>query len=442
MQLSGWRVPGVVAMRTWSVGDVASNHVIGWVALFATYAVVPLLPVFRGRWHLIGLVWVLLTAHHAVALINTFVFTVPLAGQDARGFYMWGVYSSVGDPWRFGVGAMFYKELLAGVFRLVGPSHLLAHQLSIFMFLFSCAVLARIVELLGAARYTAPTLFVYAFWPASLILFSIPMREAYQTLFFMLAVYLGLRYHLEKPRRAIHLGGALVSALVMGLFHKGLIVYAVFLVPLLLFWPIRDGRRPEGDPVYRKHRLYAAMALLVAAVGLTVISVQYRVTGTNIFRYVITGEIVGHVVRSRQKALERSARTYYGGVMDLSSPVRAVTSTSAIVGHYLFAPYPSQIERRADLLVAMESWARMLLLVIVAARWFRARGSDRSIITFMMAIYFSIAFVWAMGTNNFGTSLRHNQTHNWILCALAVPILAAWMERGVRRLAARGSSGS
>ena len=419
------------------MADVFVYHVIAWLLLVASYFMVPCFPVFLRRRSLIPVIWCLLTAHHAVAVINTFVFTVPLAGADARGFYLWAAYLSVDDPSGFGIGAPFYGNLLGMAFRVAGTSHLLAHQLSILAFLFSCAVLVRIVEYLGAGRHAAVVLWVYGLWPPFLILSSIPMREIYQTLFLMTAVLMGLKYHYAYPRRWRFLAGVAVAALAMGLFHRGLIVYALALIALLALWPIRGSGDAGGTPMRMKHKLAGLGLFLMIVAALVVLSTRYSVPGLNVFRMVATGEIVEYTADVRERAGGQEARTFYGAELDLTSPLRFTTSAGAILGNYLFAPWPHQVRKAMDLPVFMEAVVRMMLVVIICARWFRARDDERSVMTLLMAVYFSLAVVWALGTHNYGTAWRHNQTHNWLLFVLGIPVIMEWLHRkmGVPRIA-------
>ncbi len=419
------------------MADVFFYHVIAWLLLVASYFMVSCFPVFLRRRSLIPVIWCLLTAHHAVAVINTFVFTVPLAGADARGFYLWAAYLSFDDPAGFGIGAPFYGNLLSLAFRVAGTSHLLAHQLSILAFLFSCAVLVRIVEYIGAGRHAVVVLWVYGLWPPFLILSSIPMREIYQSLFLMTAVLMGLKYHYAYPRQWRFLIGLAAAAVAMGLFHRGLIVYALALIPLLAFWPIRGSGDAGGTRMRMKHKLAGLGVFLLVAAALVALSTRYPVPGLNVFRMIATGEIVEYTTDIRVSAGRQEARTFYGAELDLSSPLRFASSAGSILGNYLFAPWPHQVQKVVDLPVFMESVIRMLLLAIICARWFRVRGDERSVLSLLMAVYVSITVMWALGTHNYGTAWRHNQTHNWILFVLGIPVIMEWLHRkaGVPRIA-------
>jgi len=406
------------------------NDWCGWLILVVTYMVVPCFGLLRRRAHLIPVIWILLTAHHAVAIANTYLFSVPLASVDARNFYRWSEIVATFNMTEHGIGSATYVNWLAWVFQWVGPSHFLAHQLSVVAFLLSCLVLIRIMDLQGEGRYAGVVLLVYGLWPAALMLTSVPMREAYQTLFFMLACYMGLKFQLLHTGKIAAVIGLCASAMLMGLLHKGLIVYAMFLIPLMILWPMPNPGCPGASRKTLKLWMAAMTLFLLVAVPVVYLSLRYEIKGLHVVTSLAKGEIVEFTMDYREvKPYEDMPRTYYNLDLDMGSPLRFAYSSAMILFYYLFSPFPNQVENRLDLLVGLEAAVRFVLLAIILARWWSLRGRARSVLTLWLVIYFSMAFIWAMGTITFGTALRHHQVQNWILIMISVPILSQGVVR-------------
>jgi hypothetical protein len=68
--------------------------------------------------------------------------------------------------------------------------------------------------------------------------------------------------------------------------------------------------------------------------------------------------------------------------------------------------------------------------------WFRAEGIQRRIWGLLLVIYFSMTFLWAIGTVNYGTSIRHHVLTNWIIIILGGPVLIDFVLRQFRKKSA------
>ncbi len=147
-------------------------------------------------------------------------------------------------------------------------------------------------------------------------------------------------------------------------------------------------------------------------------------------RAVAQGEGLDYVERYLDSSVR--ARATYGVLLDTSSWVSlALTSIPTIV-YYLFAPFPWQVHNVVDLYAAFESVLRLVLIVFSVKAWRDAKGPARRICGFLLLLYFSMAFLWALGTINYGTSIRHHMVHFWIIVVLGVPPLMVFIKRMAR----------
>jgi hypothetical protein len=127
--------------------------------------------------------------------------------------------------------------------------------------------------------------------------------------------------------------------------------------------------------------------------------------------------------RERSDVAAALSRATYVVVMDFSS-FFAITQTSFLLYvHYLFAPFPWQIESVLDFFAFLESFLRMVLIYFSVKHWLSAYGLKRRLIGFMLILFFSMSFMWALGTTNYGTAVRHNLLSWWILAVVGTPLL-------------------
>jgi len=384
------------------------------------------LPVFsyelRKNRSLIFGYWFVILLHQIVAFTNAFLFTTLGAGADASAFHKIGVGLAQSGEFSFSIGAKFYTSILGIVYWLFGSSHFLGDQLSVLAFALSCIVLLKILRQLDLLDYQLPVLLLFGALPTMVLLGSITMRESYQVLFFMLAVYFGMKMLLKGGinRNFIAL---ILSAFVMGLFHKGLIVYMSFLIVLFMVFSL--------DPaIYlwriKKLRLLLLLTLPILFMGL-LLMVKLQIPGVVALSALANMNVGEYILDYRETAAV--ARATYAVVFDLSSSFAFILSTLVLYLYYLFAPFPWQVGGVLDAYAATESIMRMILLYYAIKHWRNAYGSQRRLLGLMLILFFSMTFLWAMGTTNYGTAMRHHMLTWWILVVVGLPPLIESMRR-------------
>lgn len=395
------------------------------VALFVFVAVFTM-PVFacelrKNRSILFGY-WFVIVLHQAVAFTNAFWFTTLGADADAATFHRIGMELTQSGSFSFNIGSQFYENLLGVVYWLFGPSHFLGEQLSILAFSLSCVVLIKILRQLGLLYCQVPVLLVFGGLPTMVLLGSITMRESYQVLFFMLAVYFGIKMHLKGGinHNFIFL---ILSALVMGLFHKGLIAYMLFLIFLFMAFSLKPTSHLWQ---IKKLHLSLLFVLPVFIVGLLAM-VKLQLSGLGALSALANLEAVEYAENYRGQSVV--ARATYGVELDLSSVLAFIFSAFTLYFYYLFSPFPWQIGGVLDAYAALESILRMVLLYYSVKHWRTASGVQRRLLGLMLILFLSMSFLWAMGTTNYGTAMRHHMLSWWILVVVGMPPFVAAAHR-------------
>jgi prepilin signal peptidase PulO-like enzyme (type II secretory pathway) len=131
----------------------------------------------------------------------------------------------------------------------------------------------------------------------------------------------------------------------------------------------------------------------------------------------------------RSNSIKVLGRASYGIVVDNSSYPAAVYSIIKIYIHYLFAPFPWQVGGLSDLYASMESIMRMILIYFSVKQWCYAKDSQRRLLGLMLILYFSMTFMWSLGTTNYGTSIRHHMLSWWVIVIVGIPPLMEKLSR-------------
>ena len=372
---------------------------------------------FRKKWKDNNLTFALcfvLAMHHVIALTNTYLFTFKGADADAHRFHRLAVEWAASGKLSVTGGAEFYQQLLGIFYRIFSQSHLFGEELSIIAFLFSCLVLIKLIDLISLKKYQVGLLLMFGLLPANLVLCSVTLRESYQILFFMLAVYWGLRFHLGPTKGAMIF--CVFSAIIMGCFHRALILYMLFLLPVLFLWfPKQVSSSPDSRWRFSRKRFIVIGVILILITGILITGVLLDIKGLEALASVFSGKGLKYAVDYRARLMfEKSpdARANYGIMLDVSSPISLMKSVWLIYIYYLFAPFPWQIINWLDVYAFTESFLRFILILFSIISWYRAEGLQRSIWGLLLIIYFSMILLWSTGTINYGTSIRHHILSN------------------------------
>ena len=290
------------------------------------------------------------------------------------------------------------------------------------------------MELLHVQHGKGFIILLFRALPTTISYGTVPMREPYQILFFVLACYGLLRFRLSG--RPLHLIVAMGFALLMGLLHKGLIIYAPFLVTIMLFLRVdrdRPGARPARGRVYL-HR-FAAIALAIGFVAAMSSAARELegVHGAEILTAATRGGLVDLAVGQRDDEALTAGRTAYGAALNTDFPVAFVYSAVVLFLYYMLTPFPWQVRSIMDIYAFAEVILRVLTLLAIFRMWRRGGPVPPQIVTLLMIIYFSMAFLWATGTSNWGTATRHHMLHQWLLLLLGVPALIQSLPGFARR---------
>lgn len=407
----------------------------GWLLIFLSFFIVyKFWKVKKDKKLTIAIGFVLLL-HHFMAIINAYFFTFPGAEPDPVNFQGLAIEWAAGGKLLLSVGTNFYAQLLGIFYRIFGPSQLFGEELSILAFLLSCFILIKIIELLNISKYTVLLLLIYGLLPTNLTFCSKILRESYQILFFMLSVYWGLRFHIKPAKGAMIF--CVFSALIMGFFHKALILYALFLVPFLfLFFPQPVSGSLNNRRRFLKCRWISVGLVLIIVVGIFIIGDLNNVKGLGVTGAFLSGKGLKYAAEYRTKLMFENApnaRANYGIMLDTSSVFTFIRSTLLMFLYYLFAPFPWQVTNWLDLYGVAESLLRLLLITFSIISWYRTDGIQRRIWGLLLVIYFSMTFLWAVGTVNYGTSIRHHILTNWIIIILGGPVLIDFLLRQFRK---------
>ena len=367
---------------------------------------------------------VVMGAHAAVCIVDGLVAITFGAEADAYGFHEWAMrfaWTHAIDPDLVPAPFNTYTHFLGYVYRYLGTSLFLGNAVSVLGVALSCLLFAKVLRLTGVTR-RAGVLLLFGLLPSGVMFMSVTLREPFQQLFVLLALYAMLRMRGDARWFLV----VLVAAVGMALSHQGLGLYAGFFIASILTW--------TAGGALRRGSWFRFVGTLVVAAGVLVVSTQIP-AGKGALEAFQQGQSFEYADSYRRLGESIESRTTYGLQLDASSPVGLVRTLPIVFLEYMFAPLPWQVGSTLDLEALFESLLRLMLIVAGVVRWRRARGAERSQLSLLLGLYFGMEFLWSLGTINWGTAIRHHLPGYAILVVIGGPPLvhgvSDWLRRAV-----------
>lgn len=370
-----------------------------------------------------------LSLHHTVAIGNGFFGPLPGGDADALMFQQLAKEWAHSGKWTFALGSQFYVQFLGTLYRFTGASFFAGCEISVLFFIFSCWLLVKIMEIISVPQNVMwLVMLFFGCLPPVLAFTSVPLRDIQELFFLLSAVYCGLRLHLYKHNMMAIL--CVCSAGLMGMFHNGLFVYSAFATFLLLTARISAKTIHIKNLTLTKTQCLGislvAFAIIAGTLWFTLVGGDYRQQYTNISS---TG--IGNFLKSYHETAHRArieSRANYYVAIDENNRLSVLTGFMQLYAHYMFGPFPSEVNSLKDIYATIETVCKVVLLASIFSTWFTYDILNRSLYRVLMILYFTMTMLWAIGTMNYGTAIRHHITTNWILYVLGLPPLVRYVK--------------
>ncbi|MEX0930285.1 MAG: hypothetical protein WDZ79_01260 [Candidatus Paceibacterota bacterium] len=346
-------------------------------------------------------------------LIHYFVVPLPHALADAvqyedRGSAFAQFYFETGKlPPLLAAGSTLYANIIGLVFVVFGTVAFIPVILNLFLWVGLICLTYGITARLTKST-TAPYLaaLVTALFPSLLTYSVVLQRDSFAIFFFALSVYALIRW-IEEGKGWLMVA-SLASLLCAAIFHFGVVVVGAVHLALFIFY----GPHTQQWVMFSRNQLLAPTIVKVMLVAAFLVSAALILV-TNIpdrpLPEVLTQRL-DEVVRGRATYLPDLRPSSYADIV-LQTPVR--------VASFFFAPYPWDVEDPVDLFGVMIglTYAVLIALALYSLRFMDRNERIRAVALLVIVALFAIVFAW--GTSNYGTSLRHKSKIVWMLIALA-----------------------
>ncbi len=349
-----------------------------------------------------------LSLHQVAIFTNVHITRLPGNLSDARRFYHDAV-AGFHPTELVGTGAAFYRNGLALLVKLLGPSEDVVYQSSLVGFALVLVAVARLLKELDLEKSTGLVVVLIGLSPSTLCYTSATIREVWQQLF-LIGSCLGLVQYQKHPSQ-LALVKVVVALLFLGCLQKGLALYALLFAAgsFLFLGGVGSGRKPLI-------LFLIILSLIVSYV--TVLGGGNWEPSSAVVEAATEGELLDYALKYRTGLDE--ARANYGEHLELDSPGRFLLAFPQLLFYFWFAPLPWQIEEMQDAISCLEIWVRLGLIVVGLQALTNQEPRRRRTLIFLWLAFLLLECMWAAATSNWGTAARHRTVGLPLLCVLGV----------------------
>ena len=307
-----------------------------------------------------------------------------------------------------------YSIFLGSIYSWTVNSIFLGSVLSCLAWLISALVLDKTIKLLGVSKkYRDLALVFYAFIPSSILFTSVTLREVYQLLFVNLLIYASLMILIQKNKKFWFL--ILFATIAMGSLHFGLVIYGTLGAILTFYFTS-----------IRSNRAFSLELLIFYVPAITFLTFG----GINLILELVPFEFengLASAVEAYQSG-HNEARAQYAFQPEINSNFDLALFIPVNLFQYMLEPMPWKVTTPLDLALFLENVVRCTLIFYAIIGLRKVGPALASPLLFLVLMFFALEMLWALGTVNWGSAVRHHIPALGILVIIGICFLDQGMH--------------
>ena len=395
------------------------NDWAGWFILFLTYFIPWFIKEIRNSKKTLIITYLVITFHHIIAFTESFITTTFGASKDATTFFnnasLLAVFS---EDINFKYGSSsFYSNYLALMFKFFGVSKFFACELSVLAFFISLVTVIKISSILNKKEFISIIVLLFGLLPTCLSYVPITLRESYEMMFFSLVAYFALKFIQRKNLFILFL--LTLSTICLGSLHKGLVVAVPILLLIVFTFSFDKITLPDGRKLIFNKDIKVLLSIAICFIIFIIYTLLTKAGFSSAAsESLVNGEILSYTEEYRGEA--NSGGASYNASLNTSSPITIMVSAPWMFVSYMFEPFVWHYRNIMDLYAGLESFLRFLLIIGVISQIRKTDGLQQKQIKLLFALVLVVEFVWAAGTVNWGTAIRHHLVAYGVLLTIGI----------------------
>lgn len=359
-----------------------------------------------------------------VAIWNGFFGPSIGADGDALAFHEIAVeVASLGVfDTKFNIG-WIYAYFLGLIYQVTTlHSVFLGSLMSCIAWLFSAIFLDKSIKLLQVQKkYRDLALLIYALIPSSILFTSVTLREVYQLLFVNIFIFSSLMILIKRKHGFWFL--LFFATICMGGLHFGLVLYAIIGALLTIYFTS-----------IKNNRILSIELFIFYLPGLTLLAYLGAMFGSGLVPFEFERGLAGAV--QAYQAGHNETRAMYTYKPEIDGLFGLLLFMPVSFFQYLLEPMPWKIVTPLDLALFVENIVRVILIFFAIKSFLKLKISYKTPVLFLLIMFLMLELLWAVGTVNWGSAVRHHVPAMGILMLIGICML----DKNIHKATAYSSS--
>lgn len=323
------------------------------------------------------------------------IFLLPSSGADSEWYHYLAVRVSENlDNLSANNRGGIYSKILGLVYYLTGSMRILGHYINVLLGLSTVVIVYKIMLEQKINTKTIQTvLIIAAFFPNSLIMSGILLREILPTFFVALSLLYFLRWYRKQS-----ITNFILSLVMLGIastFHSGVVGIAVGYIFVYLFYN-HEANKFKADSKN-------ILMFLPVAVFIILLVTQF---GDAMFGKFRNLEQASDIYDNVMKADGGAA--YLEG-LTINNPIQLLIYGPIRAFYFLFSPLPMNWRGAQDIVTFFIDSLFYLFVFYYYIKNRKLFHNNKQLILGILIVLIIVSFVFGIGVSNAGTAMRHRQ---------------------------------
>lgn len=333
------------------------------------------------------------------------IFLLPGSGADTELYYNWSVavsqnISLINEEITGGI----YSKVIGILFYFIGPQRMFAQYINVILGLSVVIIIYKILIMLEIdSRITKIIILIAAFFPNSMVMSAILLREIFPTFFVAASLFFFIKWF-----ESGYIRNMLFSILMLGLacmFHAGVIGIFIGYAFAFLFYK-------RKDKIYRFNGRTVFAFVLMA--GIT----YFSYTQLN---HIIFGKFinVNNISDIYSVANYSAGGSSYLKGLEINNFGQLILYGPVKMFYFLTAPLPMDWRGMMDIFTFFADSMLYLGTILYFIKNRKRFANRRDLILALVLALIGVTIIFGIGVGNAGTAIRHRQK--------ILPIFLIWL---------------
>jgi 4-amino-4-deoxy-L-arabinose transferase-like glycosyltransferase len=368
------------------------NLLLGFLGLLINFLVILFL--IKKNKELLYILPIALFLRIFFVLINNYVYPLPDGLVDAISFeeigWLWNVNNQLFYEKFLIPSTFFYSWIIGFIYNISDRSVLLIQSLSVLTGVGIVYISWKFGRLLFNESVAKKAALILSLHPVLIMYSALTMREVFITFFLLLSIYKFTEWYLNKQTMLL---SSFFFAMVAMTFHGAMFL----LIPIYVLIIFLDFIRKK-----RFSFLLSTIIIVLFSITLLLILINFEV---NIPKFQSIASAINPerwISEIKHRSIGGSA---YPDYLNVTAVIDLLWAIPVRFFYFLFSPFVWDIKNFSHLFGFIDA----LFYIYILTSLYINRGFflKRKVLSYILFILFSIAFVFSIGTGNFGSAVRH-----------------------------------